>query len=525
MHDDDQRGVRAGGRTWGPSGLPPRGAAAYAGSAALIAATTGLAWAGRALLEVPDVEMLFVLAVLVAAVFLGRGPSIAAAALGVAAYDFFFVPPPFTLDVHDVRYLLTFAMMFGVGIVVSSLASRLREQTRDAEVRERGARAQFALSSALGAAEGEEDMAAAAVRFSAEAFGGSAALLRRSGETLSALAVRGESPGARVRAWAETALASGRPAGGPDGVLCLPLLSGVEPVAVLAVYPWAAEGERPDPFPLLEAVGRQVATALERARLAGEARRAELRATSERMRSDLLSAVSHDLRSPLAVITGAATALRDEEGIGGPARRELVESICEEAERMERLVGNLLDMTRLQAGEVSLRKDWLPVEEVAGSAIARLERQLADRPVAVDVAAAPPVLADAVLLEQALVNLLENAAKYTPPGTPIEVRAVTDGGAVAIEVADRGPGIPPGDEERIFDRFQRGVHPGVAGAGLGLAIARAIAQAHDGTLTAARRPGGGTVFRLALPSRGAPPPFRPGSPAGEAAPAGTEGAR
>jgi two-component system sensor histidine kinase KdpD len=410
-------------------------------------------------------------------------------------------------------------MMAGVGIAVSSLASRLRERTGEAELRERRAQAQGALAVALADSRDEAEVAAVAVRFFSDAFGGSAALLRPSSAGPTVLAASRPDVGDEVRAQARIALASGR-SSGRDGVLCFPLLSGAGPVAALALYPWSAADAPPDAQPLLDAAGRQVATALERARLASEARRSELMAASERMRGDLLSAVSHDLRTPLAVVTGAATALRDGAGLDGRARAELVEAICGEAERMERLVANVLDMVRLQGETVSLRKEWLPLEEVAGSALARVERQLAGRPVAVDVSAAPPVLADPVLLEHALVNLLENAAKYSPPGTPVEIRAVPAGSRVAIEVADRGPGIPEGDEERIFERYQRGVHPGVSGAGLGLAIARAVAESHQGAISAARRPGGGSVFRLDLPLPGVPPAVPPAGTPAEARPPG-----
>jgi two-component system sensor histidine kinase KdpD len=510
----ERAGQRAGDRRDGGRGAADgpsaRTAAGYAGAACLVAATTGIAWGGRAALGLPDVELLFVLPVLLSAIFLGRGPAVAAAALGVAAYDFFFVPPSFTFDVHDVRYLLTFAMMLGIGVAVSSLAARLRERTHEAEVREGTARAEAALAAALAEADGEAEVAAAAARFCAGAFGGSAAVLRPGGPGPAVLAAAGDPPPERVRAWAETAVATGRAAGGPDGVLCLPLRAGVEPVAVLALHPWAGDRGRALES-LAEAAARHVGAALERARLSAEARRAETRATSERLRSDLLSSVSHDLRTPLAVITGAATALRDAPGTAEPERRELVESICEEADRMERLVRDLLHMTRLQGGEVSLRRDWLPLEEVVGPALARVEPRLGARPVTVDVGSAPAALGDAVLLEQALVNLLENAAKYTPPGSPVEVRAAADARGVALEVADRGPGVPPGEEERIFERFQRGSHPGVAGAGLGLAIARAVARAHGGELTASARPGGGAVFRLSLPA--APRPATAGGAA------------
>jgi len=241
-----------------------------------------------------------------------------------------------------------------------------------------------------------------------------------------------------------------------------------------------------------------------------------IRVTTEERRSSLLSALSHDLRTPLAAITGAATTLRDESAaIDSGQRRELLDTICEEADRLERLVRNLLDMTRLESGALVVRRQWMPLEEIVGAALTRVESQLDGRPVRTDLPAdLPLVSADGVLLEQVFVNLLENAAKYTPPNSPVEIvaRAPADAGAIAIEVADRGPGIPPGDEARLFDKFFRGPQAGSAGAGLGLAICRGVIGAHGGTITAANRPGGGAVFRMTLPIVGAPPGTPPPAP-------------
>ena len=233
-----------------------------------------------------------------------------------------------------------------------------------------------------------------------------------------------------------------------------------------------------------------------------------LRATTEERRSSLLSALSHDLRTPLAAITGAATTLRDESAaIDSGQRRELLDTICEEADRLERLVRNLLDMTRLESGVLVVRRQWMPLEEIVGAALTRVESQLDGRPVRTDLPAdLPLVSADGVLLEQVFVNLLENAAKYAPPGSPVEIVArAPNAGAIAIEVADRGPGIPPGDEGRLFDKFFRGPQAGSSGAGLGLAICRGVIGAHGGTIEAANRPGGGAVFRMTLPIVGSPP--------------------
>jgi two-component system sensor histidine kinase KdpD len=256
-----------------------------------------------------------------------------------------------------------------------------------------------------------------------------------------------------------------------------------------------------------DAFVRQSALALERSRLAEDAKSATVRARTEEMRSSLLSAVSHDLRTPLAAITGAATTLRDQSAPVTEAQRvDLVDAICEEAQRLERLVSNLLDMTRLESGGVRVKREWVPLEELVISAVSRLEAALATRPVTVDVAADVPLLAlDPVLMEQIFVNLLKNAAKYTPAASPIEIRARRDGSRVIMDFMDRGPGIARGEEERIFEKFYRGAETNHAGVGLGLAICKGIAEVHGGTIAARNREGGGAVFVVELPITAEPP--------------------
>lgn len=333
-------------------------APAYAAAVVLVAIVTSVgALAGRHLGE-PDLVLLYLLAVVIAAARFGRGPSLVAATLAVLAFDFFFIPPNFTFLVSEKRYVLTFAIMLVVSLLTSGLS---------------------------------------------------------------------------------------------------------------------------------------------------------LRVTTEERRSSLLSALSHDLRTPLAAITGAATTLRDESAaIDSGQQRELLETICEEADRLERLVRNLLDMTRLESGALVVKRQWMPLEEIVGSALTRLESQLQGRPVRTDLPADLPMISvDAVLLEQVFVNLLENAAKYTPPGSEIEIVARPGDGAVAVEVADRGPGIASGEEARLFEKFFRGrqtSQSGSTGAGLGLAICRGVIGAHGGTIVAANRTGGGAAFRMTLPIVGTPPP-------------------
>jgi two-component system sensor histidine kinase KdpD len=282
-------------------------------------------------------------------------------------------------------------------------------------------------------------------------------------------------------------------------------------LGVLAMRPSGRLPPDAEERSFLEAFVRQVALTIERSRLGDEARAAALRVRAEETRTSLLSAVSHDLRTPLAAITGAGTALRFDRGrLGADQQKELLDTICDEAGRMDRLIGNILDMVRLEAGGLAARREWVPLEEVIGPALARLEDRLAGRDVRVDLPVDLPLIpVDPVLFEHLLYNLVENAAKHTPSAVPIEVRARGGEGWVEIEVADRGPGLPPGEEQRVFEKFYRGPAARSSGMGLGLAICRSIAQIHDGSLAAENRPGGGAVFRIRLPIPERPPETDP----------------
>ncbi|MBL0198369.1 MAG: sensor histidine kinase KdpD [Myxococcales bacterium] len=487
----------------------------YLSATLLVAGTLGLALVLRGLLDLPDLEMLFLLAVMVAAVWFGRGPSILAAGLGVASYDFFFVAPEHTFSVDDRRYFLTFGMMFAVGFAMSELAGKRRRQQRDAQAREERTAVLYALTRELSSTDEPARIAAIAARHAADIFSAEAIVLGVT--TDGELQPLGRFPegaeldvrDAGVAKWShEHDALAGLGTGTLPGAeaLCSPLRAGQSRLGVLALVPRDQAEMRADQRGFLDVLCRQVAVALERARLSEEAKQSALRAKTEEMRSSLLSAVSHDLRTPLASITGAATSLRDDANLGAETRGELVESIVDQAERLERLVANLLDMTRLESGGVALRRDWVPLDEMIGSALTRLEARLGAREVTVSIAADVPLVSvDPVLFEQVFVNLLENADKYTPGGSPLEIDARRDGDSVEIEVRDHGPGLPPGAEERVFEKFYRGPHAGVAGAGLGLPICKGIVEAHGGTLRAETREAGGAAFHISIPQGGTPP--------------------
>jgi DNA-binding response OmpR family regulator len=426
----------------------------YLAATAIVGVTLGIAMLLRELFQLPDLEMLFLLAVMAVAGLFGQRPAVLAAALGVACYDFFFVPPFHTFSVEDRRYLLTFGMMFAVGLVMSELATRLRRQERLASGREERTAALYALTRELASAEQPQDIAASAARHVANSFRARVVVLAPALDgVLTPLAAAGSDAALEASdlAVAKWTFEHGQLAGlGTDTLpgskaVAMPLQAGSSLLGVLVLVPTEQGALRADQRDLLDVFSRQVAVSLERARLSEEAKTAALRARTEEMRSSLLSAVSHDLRTPLASITGAATVLRDEPDLERETKSELVESIVDQAERMERLVGNLLDMTRLESAGITLRKDWVPLDEIIGSALTRLETRLGDRAVNVDIAPdVPLVFVDPVLLGQLFLNLLENAIKYTPPSTAIGIRAVRVGEQVTIDVYDHGPGAPCG---------------------------------------------------------------------------------
>lgn len=493
----------------------------YSAAVAAVVAALLVAAGVRSITAAPDVEMLFLLAVMVCGVWLGRGPSLLAAALSVASYDFFFVPPYYTLSVADRRYFLTFAMMFGVGLAMSELASRLRRQERDARSWGERTAALYSLTKALASLDDESQIARVCVTQAAALFDGVALLLRPTDGGLSLVASHPEEPSLEAALGDDMAVARwafdhGAVAGlGTDTLpgarsVCAALRVGELSLGVLVVRPRDRAPLSAEQRAMLSLFCQQISVSLERVRLAELARTAALKAETEEIRSSVLSTVSHDLRTPLAAITGAATTLRDEDALSREVRAELLDSICAESERLARLVRNLLDMTRLESGGLSLAREWVPVDELIGSALTRLEPRLRGRAVRTALPSEPPwVSVDPVLFEQLLVNLLENADKYTPAGSAIELGVTIDSSddgngdsaaepTVTIEVADHGPGIVAGDEEKIFAKFYRGARDDGAGAGLGLAICRGIAMAHGGSIESANRPEGGAVFRVRL---------------------------
>jgi two-component system sensor histidine kinase KdpD len=493
----------------------PTDASAYATAATVVAAATGIAWLLAPVSELSNLVMVYLLGIVVVAMRTGRGPSLAAAVLSVAAFDFFFVPPHFTFAVTDARYLFTFLVMLIVGLVISGLTVRTRSQAEGAQHREQQTAALYAMSRELASTRGVDALLQIAVRHVAEVF-------------RSQVVVLVPGPAGTLEPWAggqfevdANDLGVGRwvfehrqPAGlgtttlPGASALYMPLLGSTGPLGVLGLRPPDRHAmDEPERLHQLETFAAQTALALERARLSREAQEAEVRIETERLRNSLLSSVSHDLRTPLATITGAVSTILDNRtGLDAATQRELLESVHEEAERLNRLVQNLLEMTRLESGALQLQRELHPPEEVIGAALGRLAKRLADRRVTTKVPSDLPLVAmDDVLIEQVLVNLLDNALKYTPAGSPIEVIATATDQNLTIEVADHGPGLPPGAEDRVFEKFFRGEQLVARGAGLGLAICRGIVRAHGGRIWAQNLPGGGVAFLFTLPIGGTQP--------------------
>lgn len=503
----------------------PVSATAYAAAAAAVAVATGLSraffWRDR----LADVVMVYLLGIVTVALRFGRGPSLAAAVLSVLAFDFLFVPPYFSFAVSDFQHFVTFAVMFVVALVISSLTERVREQAQVARAKEQRTASLYAMSRELAATRATKNLASVATRHIQDVFDAkTAVVLEATDGKLEPVAVGAGAfePDEKERAVVDWVFRHGKPAGlttdtlPAASALYVPLREARGCVGVLGVMP--SDKRRfvdPEQRALLDVFAGQVASALERARLADEAQQATVQMEAERLRSSLLSSVSHDLRTPLSVITGSASALMESEAPLRPeARLDLVVTIHEEAQRLNRLVRNLLDMTKIASGAVKVNKEWQPLDAVIGAALGRVEDQLGGRKVDVRLPPEVPLVPiDAVLIEQVLINLLENAAKYTPPDSPIDVTARAEEGTVVIEVADRGPGIPAEHATHVFEKFYRLPRDGTrgGGAGLGLAICRGIVEAHGGTIAALDRDGGGALFRFTIPIEGEPPEIEPES--------------
>lgn len=484
----------------------------YVYGVGLVTAVSLIGLLVRASIEPANLVMLYLLAVVIASMRWGRGPSVLTAVLGALMFDFFMVPPRLTLRVSDAQYLLTFVGLLATGLVISTFAVREREQAEVVRRRETYTAALYALSRDLATTVDLGAIIQAAIKHISELFHCETAIFLPQAGTL---ALRACSPGFPIDDDGYTAanwvFQHGRAAGQGTGTLSaagaryLPLKTAQSLIGVVGVrLVDEVQKLNPDQERLLEALLRQVALAVEATQLAEKAGQAHLLRETEKLQTALLNSISHDLRTPLSSITGALSSLRDDAGyLDDAARQELIDTAWEEAGQLNYLVANLLNMTRLEAGAMRLSPEICDVQDLIGVALSQMANRLRSRTVSVDAPQSlPPVLVDLVLAAQALVNVIDNAVKYSPSHTPIGVRAYLDGAEVVIEVSDCGPGIPPGELQSIFDKFYRLQRVSdTAGTGLGLSITKGIVELHGGRVWAANRAEGGAAVSIALPAQ------------------------
>jgi two-component system sensor histidine kinase KdpD len=454
--------------------------------------------------------MLFLAVVAWTAYREGRGPAIVASLLSVLVFDFFYVPPYYTFAVSDAQYVVTFGVMLAIGLVIGTLTARLRAQVDRTRQRERRTAALYELGKQLSSLYGRAFLVSAAGEKLADTLRAEVAIYLKREAGLPELAFGHNSSIATdpvslpAAQWVieHDQLAGAATNTLPNArALFLPLIGSQRTLGAVALRTDTTERLlEPEQRRLLEACANQLALALERDALAIDAAEARIQAEAEQVRSSLLSSVSHDLRTPLAAIAGASSSLLEATELDADTRRQLLETVADEAARLNRLLENILQMSKLDAGAAVPNRQWHVLEEIVGSALHRSRRELADHGVEIRLPAdLPLIFVDGLLLEQVFVNLLENAARHTSPQTPVTITAAVDGPAVRIAVADQGPGLPVGSEEQIFNKFFRASADGGRGSGLGLAICRAIITAHGGQITACNRPTGGAEFVIRLP--------------------------
>jgi two-component system sensor histidine kinase KdpD len=487
----------------------------YLGSAGAVALALGFGEAIGRSVGVQSISLVFLMAVLGTAIAWGLLPALFASLLSVLAYNFFFIPPLYSFTIADPENLVALFFFLVVAVIVSNLTAAARRQIVSARARAKTTAELYAFSRKLAGIGTLDDLLWATV-YQVSSMLRVRTVLLLPEPNASRLGVASAYPPEDQLDEADMAAAQwcwehNHPTGrGSDTLpggkwLFLPLRTGSGPVGVIGI-----ERDLPGPLltpderRLLDALADQAAVAIERISLVRGLAEARVQAESDRLRAALLTSISHDLRTPLASILGTASSLRSyADKYDAADRDELLATLESEAERLNRFVGNLLDMTRLESGMVEIKLDLADVAEIVGAALERAGNILAQHRIEVTIAADLPMLRlDPMLFEQVLFNLLDNAAKYSPPGSRIDLRARQDGDTVTIEVIDEGPGIPPGDFERVFDKFYRvqGQDRRRAGTGLGLAICRGFIEAQGGRIEAQnRRDRSGAVLTIRLP--------------------------
>ncbi|MGH7244594.1 MAG: DUF4118 domain-containing protein [Phycisphaerales bacterium] len=522
---------------------------AYIGAAALVGVASLIGRFLPASFDAANLSMIYLAGVVVAAVWLGRGPAVASAILGVAAFDFFFVPPSLTFRISDAQYLVTFAVMLAVGLLIANLTTRLRNLADNSRQRERRTSLSYDMVRGLAVASSRDQVASVAVKHVHDTFNCDSSLLIPATQLSAPLEVIASAGSPdwldeREKGVARWSFDHAKPAG--SGTRALPASLGrYTPLTTSRGKQGVLATRANDPASiasasqllLLDTFANQIALALERVELLESQQVAKVEAESERLRAALLRSVSHDLRTPLATISGAAGTLLHSNLEPG-ARAELTGSIVHEADRLNELIANLMFATRLEAG-VTLRREWTSLEEIIGAGLARHREALASRPCKIHLPADFPLLrVDNAMLPQVIHNLIDNALRYTAPGTPIEIAAWTTDSQAVVRVADEGVGLPDREHAKIFERFYRGQpqHPNRnsidaaselessnrSGMGLGLTICEGIIKAHGGRIWAESNQPRGTAFLLTLPIERPQPIVTPESD--HAARSGTEAA-
>lgn len=489
---------------------------AYLRTIVVVAVCTCVAKLMLPYFEPSNIVMAYLLGVVIVATRYGRGPSILASVLSVAAFDFFCVPPYLNFAVSDTQYIITFLVMLLVALVISTLTVTIKQQAEEARLRELRTAALYSMSRDLSSTLDMKSLLEIGLRHIGDVFDSRTALYLVGTDGALAVASQGEGkrelhdPDIGIAAWVhQNKQLAGLNTDTLPGAsaLYLPLQGAQKNVGVLVVKP--VQEDRfmsPEQVRLLETFANQLASACERALLSEDSAQAHLQVKTEQLRSSLLSSISHDLRTPLATIAGAASSIIEgTEALNLERCKEMVKEIYHESMRLNRLVSNLLDMTKLQSGTLQVVQELHPVDEVIGAALSSMEERLTSHVVKTQVPADPPcIIGDATLLQQVLLNLIENAIKYSPMGSEIDITAEWQNGMVLVTVGDRGPGIRNEHKAKIFEKFYREDTKTASGAGLGLAICNGIIEAHGGHIWVEDRPGGGANFKFTVPASETP---------------------
>ncbi|MEL7567738.1 MAG: ATP-binding protein [Dehalobacterium sp.] len=461
--------------------------------------------------DLTNIVLLYLLPVLFSAAYWGRGPSIFSSILGVLAFDIFFIPPVLSITVHDLRYLLSFLIFLLVAVITSTLAIRLKNQADVATEREKRTLALYSLSRKLVAEDKIETILNIVVKVVSDTIEGNVIIyLPNNKGELSVQAETDQSQGCfnelDVANWVYY---HDQIAGLDTGeyrdakALYLPLKSEEKVVGIMGVSPFPlGQSFTQEQKRLLEAFANLTALAVVRIQLAHEVEQARYLAQSEKLRTTLFNSISHELRTPLASIMGAVTSLLEDSDLYGPEdRKSLLQTVKEGGLRMNRLVSNLLDMARIESGMMKLKLEWCDIQEIIGVAIRRMHDLLLDKKLDIKIPHDIPLIkADFTLIEQVLINLLDNAVKYSHPGGEISIKVSKNTDILQISVSDQGTGIPDKDREKIFDKFYRlYATQCISGTGLGLSICKGIVEAHGGKIWVEKEVSKGSEFSFTLP--------------------------